>query len=103
MSAPASGAAPLVSVLLPTFERAGLVGEAVASVLAQTCTDFELLVIDDGSTDDTAAVVRGFIDPRVSYLERKHGGIAAALNTGLAQARGRLIARIDSDDRWLPD
>ncbi len=94
---------PLVSVLMPTYRRAAYIGEAVASILGQTFSDWELIVIDDGSDDGTEAVVCGVTDPRVRLLRQQHRGISAALNTGLAAARGRLVARLDSDDIWLPD
>jgi len=94
--------AALVSVVLPTRDRAGLLPEAVASVLAQSRADLELIVVDDGSTDDTARVVAAFADPRVRYLRQDPRGIGAAMNAGIAAARGELVARIDSDDRWLP-
>jgi glycosyltransferase involved in cell wall biosynthesis len=94
---------PAVTVLLPTHNRARYLAEAIDSVLAQTFTDIELLVLDDGSTDGTADLVATVTDPRVQYFARPRGGISASLNAGLAQARGRYIARVDSDDRWMPD
>jgi glycosyltransferase involved in cell wall biosynthesis len=94
---------PRVSVLLPTYNRERLLPEAIRSVLAQTFADFELIVVDDGSTDSTPALVAAIEDPRVRYFARTHGGLSAALNTGLQHARGEYIARIDSDDLLLPD
>ncbi|HEX7976114.1 MAG TPA: glycosyltransferase [Anaerolineales bacterium] len=94
---------PKVTVLLPSYNRAGLLPVALHSVFAQTYSDFELIVVDDGSTDDTASVVRGFPDPRLRYLSQENRGISGALNAGLGLARGVYIARVDSDDRWLPD
>ena len=94
---------PLVSVLMPAYRRENYVGEAIASVLGQTVADLELIVIDDGSDDGTAAVVSAVADRRVRLLRQDHRGISAALNRGLAAARGRLVARLDSDDIWLPD
>ncbi|MGE5500997.1 MAG: glycosyltransferase family 2 protein [Ignavibacteriales bacterium] len=93
---------PAVSVIIPTFNRAGILPRAVSSVLAQTVRDFELIVVDDGSTDGTELVVRRFADPRVRYLSQKNQGVAAARNRGLAEARGDFIAFLDSDDEWLP-
>jgi glycosyltransferase involved in cell wall biosynthesis len=95
-------AAPTVSVLMPTFDRAALIGEAIASILAQTFADFEVIVIDDGSTDHSAAVLRTITDPRVRVLHQANRGISAALNTGLLAARGRYVTRLDSDDWWQP-
>ena len=94
---------PAVSVLTPTFNRAAYLDAAVRSVLAQTMPDLEVIVIDDGSTDDTDGVLARIDDPRVRVLRQAHAGCSAALNAGLAVARGRYIARNDSDDVWRPD
>lgn len=91
-----------ISVILPTYNRAQLAATAVQSVLDQTFTDFELIVIDDGSTDNTEAVINEFDDPRIIYIKQENGGVAAACNTGLARAEGKWIAFLDSDDRYLP-
>ena len=91
---------PRVSVVLATLDRATLLGRAVASVLAQTTDAWELLIVDDGSRDHTGEVVRSFPDPRVRYLWQEHGGVAAATNTGLREARGDLIAFLGSDDEF---
>ena len=95
------GAAPAVSVVVPTYERRDLVVRAVRSVLAQTHRDFELIVVDDGSTDGTEGALRG-LDPRLRYLWQENRGVAAARNAGLELARGEIVAFLDSDDRWLP-
>lgn len=94
-------AEPLVSVILPTYNRAGLVGRAIRSVLTQGYRNLELIVVDDGSTDDTERVVREVTDGRVTYLRRANGGPAGARNLGLQSARGALVAFQDSDDEWL--
>ncbi len=95
---------PQVSVVIPTYNRARLVARAIRSALAQTFDDFEVIVVDDGSTDDTERVVAGFDDPRVRYVPHSaNGGEAAARNTGVAAARGIYIAFLDSDDEWFPD
>jgi len=94
---------PTVSVIIPTHNRAHLVGQSIQSVLDQTFTDLELIVVDDGSTDETETVVRGFDDARINYTYQDHTGIGAARNTGLRKAQGRYIAFLDSDDVWLPD
>lgn len=97
-------AAPLVSAIIPTRDRAALVGRAVASALAQTYGPLEVLVVDDGSGDDTAAVLAGFADARLRVLRHERGrGVSAARNTGLAAARGAFLALLDSDDVWLPE
>jgi glycosyltransferase involved in cell wall biosynthesis len=94
--------APSVSIILPTYNRAHLIEAAIRSITAQTYRDFELIVVDDGSTDDTRGRVTAFADARILYLQQEHRGISAALNRGLQTARGRFIARLDSDDIWLP-
>ena len=92
---------PLVSVVIPTYNRVALLAEAVRSVLAQTFTDFELIVVDDGSTDHTKAMVDGLADPRVRVISLPHSGLPGrARNAGITQARGRYVAFLDSDDLW---
>lgn len=92
-------------MVLPTFNAGGTVARAIASVRAQTFTDWELIVVDDGSTDATAEVLRAWAaaDPRVRVLARSHEGLVAALNAGVAAARGRLVARMDADDESFPE
>lgn len=90
-----------VSVVIPTYNRADVVREAVASVLRQDYPDIELIVVDDGSRDGTAAVVSGF-GPAVRYLWQENRGVSAARNRGVAASTGDLIAFLDSDDLWLP-
>ena len=92
---------PLVSVIIPAFNRGYCLANTLRSVLAQTFTDFEIIVVDDGSTDDTAAVARSFGD-RVRLVSQKNCGPAAARNAGIRSARGRWIAFQDSDDLWHP-
>jgi len=92
-----------VSVILPTYNRADLIGRSIQSVLAQTYQDFELIIVDDGSTDNTEEVERTFDDRRIRYLKYSNNrGAAAARNTGIKAARGSYIAFQDSDDEWLP-
>lgn len=94
---------PAVSVIIPTYNRAAWVKEAVASVLAQTFQDYELMVVDDGSTDHTfeaLAAVDGHLD--VLRLEQRQG-VSAARNRGAARAQGEWLAFLDSDDLWLPE
>lgn len=95
------GSSPTVSVVLPTYDRASVIGGAIESVLDQTYGDLELLVIDGNSTDGTPSVVRGFADDRVRYHRREsREGVSAARNAGIAAAEGDLVAFVDSDDRW---
>lgn len=90
---------PDVTVLMPAFNAGRFIGASIRSVLRQELGNFELLVIDDGSTDDTAAVVGGFRDPRVRLRRHKaNRGLVATLNEGLREARGPLVARQDADD-----
>jgi len=92
------------SIIVPTFDRAALVGEAIASVLGQTEADLELIVVDDGSTDDTRAVVDGFAsDVRLHYVRQANQGRSAARNHGARLARGEIVGFLDSDDRLAPD
>lgn len=93
-----------VSIILPTYNRAHRVGKAIESVLAQTYTDFELLVIDDGSTDETEQVVTGYMDKRVHYYRMgENGGQSKARNCGMQLAQYDYLAFEDSDDLWRPE
>ena len=96
---------PIVSVIIPTFNRAHLIGKAVKSVLSQTYQDFEIIVVDDGSTDNTGEIIRSFKDKRVKYIEKykKNKGISVARNIGIKMARGKYFAFLDSDDEWLSE
>jgi len=92
---------PAVSVVIPTYNRAALLGRSVRSVLAQTYADFEVVVVDDGSTDGTAGVLAAFGDPRVRYVAlARNQGAGAARNVGVRVARGEFLAFQDSDDEW---
>jgi len=91
---------PVITVAIPTYNRSSLVRQAVESVLAQTFTDLDIVVIDDGSTDDTRSVIEAFVDRRVRYHYKENGGCASARNAGIQQARGEYFAYLDSDDLW---
>jgi glycosyltransferase involved in cell wall biosynthesis len=94
---------PTVSIVLPTFNRVALLGEAVDSVRAQTFTGWELIIADDGSTDDTSTYLEGLSDPRIRCLFLPHSGSdAVPRNAALRAARGEWVAFLDSDDLWLP-
>ncbi len=93
---------PRVTVVIPTYNRADLVGAAIDSVLTQTFADLELIVVDDGSTDDTPAVLARFTDPRVRVISQANQGISGALNAGMRAARGEYVIMLGSDDRFLP-
>lgn len=92
-----------VSFVLPFFNGAGYLRQAIDSVLAQSFADLELIAVDDGSTDDSAAIVAGYSDPRIVLLRQENHGLPATLNRGIAHARGRYVARQDHDDVSLPD
>ena len=96
---------PLVSIITPSWNVARLIGATIKSVQAQTLTDWELLVADDCSTDETAAVVEGYAsnDPRIHLIRQpRNGGPALARQAAIGRARGRFVAFLDSDDLWLP-
>jgi glycosyltransferase involved in cell wall biosynthesis len=89
---------PRISIIMPVWNGEQFLAAAMDSLLAQTFTEFELLVIDDGSTDRTPEILRGCTDPRLRVLRLNHGGIVVALNHGLSQARADWVARLDADD-----
>lgn len=95
-------AAPFFSVILPVFNRASQLGVALNSVLAQTCQDFEIIVVDDGSADNPRAAVEAIGDPRIRFIRQDNQGGGAARNTAIDAAQGRFIAPLDSDDAFLP-
>ncbi len=93
-----------ISVIIPSYNRAYLISRAVGSVLNQTFRDFELIVVDDCSTDNTVEVVKSFNDKRIRYIRHeKNKGGSSARNTGIKLAKGEYIAFLDSDDEWLPE
>ncbi|MDR5700357.1 glycosyltransferase [Agromyces aerolatus] len=96
--------APLVSIVMPVWNRVDTVGEAIESVLAQSLAEWELLVVDDGSTDGSIETVRRYAadDPRIQLIERQHVGVCAARNAGIEAAQGELVAFLDSDNAWTP-
>ena len=94
---------PLVSVVIPTHNRAGFLAEAIESVIGQRFRDWELIVVDDGSDDDTEAAVRRFSDPRMRLHRQRQSGVSSARNAGVRLSRGPWLAFLDSDDFWMPD
>ena len=94
---------PQITVLMPAYNAEKYIGEAIASVLNQTFTDFELLIINDGSTDTTKQIIDSFTDSRIRLINQTNQGIAAALNIGLLNAKADLIARFDADDICMPE
>lgn len=95
---------PTVSVLIPTYNRAEFLGHAIHSVLGQTYRDFEIIIVDDGSSDHTRQVVDKFNDPRIRYIRHNENrGTSAACNTGMRGASGKYIAFLGDDDEWSPN
>lgn len=93
---------PIVSVIIPAYNQAAFLDQAIQSVLDQTFTDFELIVVNDGSTDNTADVIKRFADDRLRYIYQGNRGLPSARNTGLTSANGKYICFLDSDDAYLP-
>ncbi len=93
---------PKITVLMPAYNAEKYIDKAICSVLAQTFTDFELLIINDGSTDNTEKIIRSFDDERIRLINQSNQGIAAALNMGLMNANAGLVARFDADDICMP-
>ena len=94
---------PLVSIVTPTFNRADYLRVAIDSVLAQTYANFEHLIVDDGSTDDTVGVVASYGDERLRYFRQENQGQSVARNVGIENSRGEFICFLDSDNAWVPD
>ncbi len=95
---------PLVSVLLPVYNGEAYLAEAVQSILDQTFTNFELIILNDGSKDHSLEIIQGFKDPRIAVIDNPQNlGLIATLNKGLAAARGKFVARMDADDRAFPE
>ncbi|MBW2201180.1 MAG: glycosyltransferase family 2 protein [Deltaproteobacteria bacterium] len=93
---------PLVSVIIPTYNRGWIIQEAIDSVLAQDFSDFELIVVDDGSTDNTLDIIRSYSED-IIFLRQPNKGVSAARNQGITSSAGHLIAFLDSDDLWFPE
>lgn len=93
---------PKVSVIIPAYNRAYIINDAIQSALSQSFSDLEVLVVDDGSTDDTRSIVESINDTRIRYYYKSNGGVSSARNLGMTKARGRFVAFLDTDDFW-PD
>lgn len=93
---------PDISVVIPTYNRSQFVTKAIGSVLAQTYTNYEIIVVDDGSTDDTREILQPYLD-KINYISQQNKGVSFARNTGIRAANGEWIAFLDSDDEWLPE
>ena len=93
---------PLISVVVPTYNRAHVVSDSINSIFAQTFQNLEVIVVDDGSTDQTRSVLAPYLE-KITYIRTENKGLAAARNTGMRHASGEYIAWLDSDDMWMPD
>lgn len=97
------GTTPLISVVIPAYNHEQFIGAAIESVLCQTITDFELIVVDDGSTDNTAEVIKSYTDPRIAYYHQENQDAFNTLNRGISIAKGSYIAILNSDDVYTCD
>ena len=91
----------MISVIIPVYNRARYIKECLESALSQTCKDFEIILVDDGSTDNLKEVIEPYMS-KIRYIYKENGGAASARNAGLRNAGGEYIAWLDSDDKWLP-
>ena len=94
---------PFFSVITPLYNKQGYIATTLQSALAQTFTDFEIIIVNDGSTDDSEAVLKTFADNRIVYIKTVNRGVSWARNTGIENSKGKIIAFLDADDDWLPN
>lgn len=93
----------MISIVIPLYNKASSIRDTLNSVLAQTYSDFEIIIVDDGSTDESCHVVESFNDSRILLVHQTNAGVAAARNRGIEEAKGEYIAFLDADDKWKPD
>mgnify|MGYP001146457269 FL=1 len=98
-----TGKQHLVSVVIPAYNAELYIKHAIDSILCQSHSDLEVIIVNDGSTDNTQAIVMSFTDPRVRLVNKTNGGMSSARNAGVDQAKGEYLAFLDADDYWMPD
>ncbi len=94
---------PFFSVIIPLYNKADYIEETLQSVFAQTFEEYEIVIVDDGSTDDSVAVVKGLNHPKIKFFQQENKGAGAARNTAIASAKGKYLALLDADDFWYPN
>ena len=94
---------PLISVLIPVYNAELFIGESISSILNQTYTNWELIIIDDGSNDNSASIIGNITDPRIHFHKQENSGMGSALNKAILLANGKYLARQDADDISLPE
>lgn len=93
----------MFSIIIPLYNKRTLIKKSIDSIQSQSCQNFEIIVVDDGSTDDSAIYVKQFVDSRIKYYYKENGGVSSARNYGIDKANGEWVIFLDADDEMLPD
>ena len=93
----------MITIVIPLYNKESQIVDAIQSVFSQSFQDFELIVVNDGSTDNSIEMVKRFVDPRIKLITQKNAGVSAARNHGIKEAKGEFITFLDADDSWEPD